>query len=357
MNGTLRAQGELVASALRGSWRAADLPPFVLSETELDQIAPLLMGSGAASLGWRVVDPTPLRESPSGELLHQAYRLQSLQAELQEQKIEKVFRLLREASLDAMLAKGWAAAGLYPNRTLRPYGDVDICVRSRDYQAVSELFSSPESSDCWIDLHRNFSEIGNRTVEELFSRSKVHRVGQEEVRVLSDEDHLALLSIHLLKHGAWRPLWLCDVAAAMESPSANFDWDVCLGRDPIRTGWIQSALGLAHRLLGASTDKLPLNMRAMPVPEWLVDSVLQQWSNPFAKYQSPMNHPVPMADVWRRPSGLFDGLRQRWPNPIIATISVHGRLNELPRLPYQLANCLARVVRFVIPRRDELQEH
>jgi hypothetical protein len=357
MNGTLRAQGELLAVALRGSWRDKDLPPFVLSETELDQIAPLLLGSGAAALGWRVVDSSALRESSSGELLRQAYRLQSLQAELQEHKIEKVFRLLREASLNAMLAKGWSAAGLYPTRTLRPYGDIDICVHSRDYQAVSKLFSSPEASDCWIDLHRNFSEIGDRTVPELFSRSKLHRVGEEEVRVLGDEDHVALLSIHLLKHGAWRPLWLCDVAAAMESPSPNFDWDLCLGRDPIRASWIQSALGLAHRLLGASTEKLPLNMRTLPIPEWLVNSVLQQWSNPFAKYQAPMNHPVPMADVWRRPSGLIDSLRQRWPNPIIATISVHGRLNELPRLPYQLANCLTRVARFVIPRADELQEH
>ncbi|MBA2704383.1 MAG: nucleotidyltransferase family protein [Blastocatellia bacterium] len=357
MSGTLNEQGELLARALRGAWRANDLPPFDLSEKELDQVAPLLMGSGAAALGWRVVDHSPLRESSSGELLHQAYRLQSLQAEIQEEKIEKVFRLLREAALDAILAKGWAAAELYPNRTLRPYGDIDICVRSRDYRSVSELFSSPAGSDCWIDLHRQFSEIGNRSVEELFSRSKVQRVRQEEVRVLGDEDHFALLCIHLLKHGAWRPLWLCDVAAAMESRPPTFDWELCLGKDPIRASWIQSACGLAQRLLGARTEKLPQNMRTLAVPEWLVDTVLQQWCNPFAMFQAPMNHPVAMSDVWRRPSGLIDGLRQRWPNPIIATISVHGRLNDLPRLPYQLANCIARAVRFLIPGSDELREH
>ncbi|HBB89469.1 MAG TPA: hypothetical protein DC047_17835 [Blastocatellia bacterium] len=357
MSRTLRTQGALVASALRGAWRAKELPPFDLSEHELDQITPLLLGSGAAALGWRVVDRSALRESASGELLHQAYRLQSLQSEMQEQKIEKVFRLLREKSLDAILAKGWAAAALYPNRTLRPYGDIDILVRSADHQAVSELFSGPEGSDCWIDLHRQFSEIGNRTVEELFSRSKMHRVGPEEARVLGDEDHVALLCIHLLKHGGWRPLWLCDVAAAMEAAAPTFDWELCLGRDPIRASWIQSAFGLARRLLGASTDKLPSNMRTLQVPEWLVDTVLQQWANPFARYQAPMNHPVPMADAWRRPSRLIEGLRQRWPNPILATISVHGRLNDLPRLPYQLANCVARAVRFVISGSDELEEH
>ena len=357
MSGAFRAQGELVASALRGAWRAEDLPPFDLSAAELDQIVPLLLGSGAAALGWRVVDRSPLRESSSGELLHQAYRLQTLQSEIQERTIEKVFRLLREASVDAVLAKGWAAAGLYPNRTLRPYGDIDILVRSKDHQTVLDVFSSTAGSDCWIDLHRQFSEIGDRSVEELFSRSKLHRVGAEEVRVLGDEDHIALLCIHLLKHGAWRPLWLCDVAAAMESAAPTFDWELFLGRDTTRASWIQSACGLAHRLLGANTDKLPLNMRTLPVPEWLVGHVLQQWSNPFARYQAPMNHPVPMAQVWRQPSMLVDGLRQRWPNPIIATISVHGRLNDLPRLPYQLANCIARVVRFVIPGNNELQEH
>jgi len=60
------------------------------------------MGSGAAALGWRVVERSPLRGSSSGEVLHQAYRLQTLQAEIQERAIEKAFRLLREASVEAI---------------------------------------------------------------------------------------------------------------------------------------------------------------------------------------------------------------------------------------------------------------
>src|ERR1700682_1574110 len=211
MSRITKTPGQLIARALMGAWRSKDLPPLELCESELDQVTPLLMGSGAAALGWRVVSGSSLRESASGELLHQAYRLQSLQSEIQAQKIEKVFRLLREASLEAILAKGWVAAGLYPDRTLRPYGDIDICVRAEDYKLVAKLFSSPEGNDCWIDLHRQFSEIGNRSVAELFSRSKMQKVGKEQARVLGDEDHLALLCIHLLKHSAWRPLWLCDV--------------------------------------------------------------------------------------------------------------------------------------------------
>jgi hypothetical protein len=354
---TTKRQGQLVAKALAGAWRSKDLPVFDLSKSELDEITPLLMGSGAAALSWRRVSNSCLRESPSGELLHQAYRLQSLQSEIQEQKIEKVFRLLRGASVEAILAKGWAAAGLYPDRTLRPYGDIDICVRPRDYKLVEELFSQPDASECPVDLHRHFSEIGNRSVDELLSRSRLQQVGQEQLRVLSDEDHLALLCIHLLKHGAWRPLWLCDVAVVMESASASFDWELCLGKDDTRANWIRCGFGLAHRLLDARTDKLPSKVGRLTPPEWLIETVLKQWSTPFAAYQAPMNHPIPMADLWRQPLDLFDGVRQRWPNPIIATISVHGRLNNVPRLPYQIANCVTRAIRFLIPRTNQLQEH
>jgi hypothetical protein len=39
-------------------------------------------------------------------------------------------------------------------------------------------------------------------------------------------------------------------------------------------------------------------------------------------------------------------LGQRWPNPILATVSVNGQFNSFPRLPYQLGNCLVRGVSF-----------
>ena len=357
MTRTTKRQGQLIAKALTGAWRSKDLTELALSESELDEVAPLLMGSGAAALGWRRISDSCLRESSSGELLHQAYRLQLLQSDIQEQKIEKAFRLLREASVEAILAKGWAVAGLYPSRTLRPYGDIDICVRPKDYRLVEELFSQSDATECPIDLHRHFSEIANRSVDELLSRSRLQQIGKEQLRVLSDEDHLALLSIHLLKHGAWRPLWLCDVAVAMESASASFDWDLCLGKDSTRANWIRCAFALAHRLLGARTDKLPSEVGSLTLPGWLKETVLKQWSNPFASGQAPMNHPMPMALLLRQPLNLFDGVRQRWPNPIIATISVHGRLNNLPRLPYQIANCVSRAARFFIPATDQLQEH
>lgn len=341
-------KGSLVARVLAGAWRSSALPPLKISELELDEVTPLLHGSGAGALGWRRFSQTDLRASPSAELLHQAYRLLSLQTEIQEQKIEKLFRVLREASIDALLAKGWAAAGLYPERTLRPYGDIDLCIHPRHYKLAEEVLASPEISDCWIDLHSHFSELDERSIEELFDRSRLVPLGAEQIRILGPEDHLALLSIHLLKHGAWRPLWLCDIGAAVESLPVEFDWDVCLGKSNRRARWIVSTIGLANRLLDASIQTLPISTQARELPSWLVENVLRQWANPFASNQPPMSHPVPMMSQLRSRSGLGKALRDRWPDPILATISVNGRFNSFPRWPYQLASCMSRIVRLVI---------
>src|SRR6185436_18157074 len=137
-------KGRLVGKVLTGSWRSTELPALQISQRELDEITPLLYDSGTAALGWRRISKTPLRECSSAEVLHQAYRLQSLQSEIHEQKIQKLFSLLRQAQVDAVLAKGWATAGTYAERALRPYGDIDICVRPEHFKLAEEVLSAPE---------------------------------------------------------------------------------------------------------------------------------------------------------------------------------------------------------------------
>lgn len=345
-----------MAEVLAGAWRGSALPGLQISERELDEVTPLLYDSGTAALGWRRISKTPLRGSSSAEVLHQAYRLQSLQSEIHEQKIAKVFRLLRQAQVQAVLGKGWATAGMYAEKALRPYGDIDICIRPEHFKLAEEILSTADANDCWVDLHKHFSEIDERTIDELFARSRTVVLGEEQIRILGPEDQLALSCIHLLKHGAWRPLWLCDVGVAIESLPAIFDWDVCLGRNNRRAHWIICAIGLAKRLLRADTGNLPAEIETQ-LPTWLIENVIKQWANPFAIDQPPMSHPVPMAELLRHPAGLLAGLRQRWPNPIIATISVNGEFNNLPRLPYQMANCLSRIGRLLLTSPGGFQEH
>ena len=339
---------DLIRKVLSGSWRPDPLPCLNLSELELDEVTPLLYGSGAGALGWWRLRETELQTTSSAAVLHQAYRLQVLQSGIHEEKIKKVFLKLRQASIEPILVKGWAAAGLYPERGLRPYGDIDLIVKPEHYEAAADLVSRPEAKDCWVDLHRSFSELDGRPLDQLFERSQLLPLGQETVRVLSLEDHLALLAVHLLKHGAWRPLWLCDIGAAVESLPPTFDWDMCLGSVKRRAGWIKGAIGLASYFLGAKTDHLPRSMKCSALPRWLIDAVRKEWRNPFAMNQPPMRHPLPIARQLKHPAGLFKAVRERWPNPIIATVSVNGQFNRLPRLPYQLGNWALRAARFLL---------
>ena len=336
-------KGILVADLLSGSWRQSPDKDLDLSESELDEIAPLLYGSGGAALGWWRLRGSHLETTSTAEVLHQAYRIQSLQAAIHEQKIQKVFNLLRKVNVEPLLAKGWAAAKLYPDAALRAYGDIDLCVRPEQFKAAREVVRSPEAGDCWVDLHSRFAEIGDRNLDQLFERSRLTKLNGTQIRIPSLEDHLALLSIHLLKHGAWRPLWLCDVAAAVESAPPDFDWNICLGGNRRRANWIASAIGLAHRLLNANIDNLLSARQVKELPGWLVENVLRQWADPFSIKQPPMSHPLPITHQLRQPGGLLSALRQRWPNPIIATVSVHGDFNGLPRLPYQIGNCALRI--------------
>ena len=352
----LKHRGDLVSVVLGGAWRRPPATSLSLSKSQLDEVTPLLYGSGAAALGWWRVRDTELGKTSSAEVLHQAYRLLVLQSAIHEEHIKTVFRLLRGHSIEAILVKGWVAAGLYPERALRPYGDIDLCVKTSDWKTASEVLASPEAAGCWTDLHEGFSELNDRTIDQLFERSRLLDLEDVQVRVLSPEDHLALLAIHLLKHGAWRPLWLCDIGAAIESLPSDFDWDICLGHNKRRAGWIACAIGLAHRLLGARIQDLPTAIRNQKLPDWLVHNVLKQWENPFATNQPPMSHPLPIMESLRHPNGIWKAIRARWPNPIIATISVNGKLNGAPRFPYQLGNCVSRLGRFLAHLPKELRD-
>jgi len=62
---------QLVASALQRCWRLSTTSELALADFEAD--TPLLYDSGAAGLGWWSVRDTHLADSPSGELIHQAF--------------------------------------------------------------------------------------------------------------------------------------------------------------------------------------------------------------------------------------------------------------------------------------------
>ena len=338
-----RRLGKLVASALAGAWRAPPPPlPPSFSPAALIEVTPLLLGTGAASLGWWRVRSSELGTSAVAQELRQAYRLYTLEAGRKERQIARAVTLLRSAGVEPLLVKGWAVARLYPERGLRPYGDIDLCVRPEQYVTAVAALAAPEAEPGAIDWHKGLPQLHRPSLDDVYERSQLVRLGDVDVRILGTEDHLRYMCIHMLQHGAYRPLWLCDIAVVLESLPEDFDWEYLLRGDRKPADWVASTVCLAHQLLGARLDGIPVAERTRHLPRWLLPSVLNQWSKE--------EHYMDIGSIAyssRRPVQLLKGLRLRWPNPIQATVRVGGPFNGLPRLPFQLWECVLRTAHFL----------
>ncbi len=336
--------GRLIAKVLAGSWRQF-LTPTEISGAELDIVTPMLLASGAGALGWKRVSNSNLRTAPPALELEQAYRLHALQSSIHERDLENALTLLRSAGVEPILVKGWAVARLYPDAGLRPYGDLDLCVAAKQYHAAKAALEKYVNKSYQVDLHRGFKTLDHKSWDELWPRTHLVKLGDLEVRVLCPEDHLRVLCFHFLREGAWRPLWLCDIAVALETRRPDFDWDLFTGYQARRRKWFACAIALADQLLGANLDGVPATIRAGPLPSWFLPSVLKEWELRSMSHR----HTTPMNTAWRRPTQALklESLRSHWPNPIEATIGVNGPFNEMPRLPFQLGNCAVRTIEFL----------
>jgi hypothetical protein len=332
--------GAHIARLLSGAWRASP-EPIEMAAEDLERIAPLLHRSATAGLGWRRVRGSALEGTPTAMGLQQAYRLGLLKAEIDRQHVATAFQRFRAAGVEPVLGKGWAIARLYPEE-LRAYTDVDLSVEAAQASAAEELLPELAHAGCLVDLHRGFPQLSDRPAEAIHERSLLVPLSGIEVRVLGPEDHLRLLALHLLGHGAWRPLWLCDLAVALESRPPGFDWSWFQHGDARRTDWILCALRLAETLLGAPLQDAPLPPKRLP--RWLVPAVLEQWGSIDA--HTPQGARRPMSSYLASPSGWMGALRLRWPNPIEASVDVHAPFNDLPRWPFQAGACVYRTLRF-----------
>jgi hypothetical protein len=326
-----------------------------------------------------------------------------LSARIHEREIAYVLSLLRAEDIEPVLVKGWAIARLYPDAALRPYGDLDLCVRPDQFKKANAVLACLDDIDGHqVDLHPGFTRVGQTKPQdssrrldrfrinaaemcawdELFSRSQliplnvsletgaiatdpakqfrastntepgaVATGSQVTVRVLGDEDHLRILSAHLLRSGARRPPWLCDIALLMETRGKDFNWNVCLGDGSNRNvNWLATTVGLAQQLLHADIGEIENTRLAEQLensPRWLSPSVLREWGrsrvqSPKSKIQSHIiarGLQTPDSRLGTRVIGLWT----KFDNPMRSTAAVGGQFNNLPRLPYRLAELLTRV--------------
>jgi putative nucleotidyltransferase-like protein len=341
VKGDASARGELMAAALATSWRQTPTAPQ-FSASDLAFVTPLLLESGGGALAWRRVRTSDLQVIPAAAELQQAYRLHAIQAARHEIDLKQVLELFRDANIEPLLVKGWAIARHYAEPGSRSYGDIDLCVRSEDYEKARGVLRA--AGDRYpIDLHKGMGMLDDRSWDELFSRSELVPLDEAMVRVLAPEDHLRVLCFHLLRHGVERAAGLCDIAVALETRPRHFNWDVCLGKNQKHADWIICTLGLAQELLDAEVGETPFAVSKRQ-PAWLKPAVLRAWARPFSAHFTRRD---PLGHYLQRPRGLMRALAGRWPTPIVGTVGTGGAFNNLPRFPYQLGYLLIRSGRFL----------
>jgi len=347
----------LIARTLAGSWRRSVTSPEI-SSFELAAISRLLIQSGAGALAWWRIRDSELATSDSATELHQVYRVHRLEASLHLRRIKYALGKLREVGIEPVLVKGWNVARLYPEPGLRHYLDVDLCVAAHQYVQATILLGDLEDGS-YIDLHNELDHLDVMRWDEFFARTQTLRLEDTDVRVPCAEDHLRIVCVHWLRHGGWKPAGLCDVAAAIESLPDDFDWERCLGRDPVRANWVATAIRLAQELLGAKREEVsgkweegsakrhaeprfstltPYHLPLAPLPRWLVPAVLRQWSRSLSPNYREQALPSLLNQVTRRE--LAREIYSRWDQPVRATVAMRGRFNNWPRWPYQLGELL-----------------
>ena len=329
--------GEMVAALLRGAWRA-ELSPLLLSEAQTRAAVTIAVKGGGAGLAYRRLRPLPQYAALVQSELREAYKLNGLRAAAFVYHAQRVVNALHAADVEPLLVKGWAIARHYPELALRPMGDMDLFVPPAQFARAQAVLAQIHVEDMpRVDLHSktqdasHAAQLAGHTLEDLYARSVWAELGAARVRVPSPEDHLNLLCMHWLRHGGWRPLWLCDIAIALETRPQTFDWDIALGQGH-EADWIACTLGAAHQLLDARVDDTPVFARAKNLPRWFVPAILAEWVDPDPARHTP---PAPIHLVWKLPRELWRALRGRWFNPIESSVMVDAPFNATPRVWYQ----------------------
>lgn len=329
-----------MAAVLSRAWRNP-CPDLDIPDDQLVRSLPLLISRGAGAVAWWRIRQSARRSvRRSYRKLHAVYRNYALEAVIHEMETVKLFRRMRAFNVEPILLKGWAAARAYPEPGLRPCGDIDLWVAPDQHIKAEAALATREPSPYAADLHHDIIErFSESSFEQIYGRSQTISVRGIEIRIPSPEDHLRILCLHMLKHGVSRPFWLMDIAVALESRPASFDWDLCLGRDKRHRQWILCAIALVSRLLGAIAAETPADEIARELPGRLCNRVLKQWK------ARPQSVPSKFVDElrslgWNRE--ILKAIRLRWPNPLQATIDEGGSLDAVSTLPYQLRNCIRR---------------
>jgi len=155
-------------------------------------------------------------------------------------ELSRVLHSFKKARIDVIVLKGAALVEtVYKDFSLRGFKDIDILVRKNDLNKakkilvtegyVSDTIGSPEAysekfgynlhyfKEIVLELHWAISrKIVNERyilieIDELWKNAIPARIANEDIMILSPEDMLLHLSIHLAGHRYDRLIWFYDI--------------------------------------------------------------------------------------------------------------------------------------------------
>jgi hypothetical protein len=306
-------RGRQLAQLLSWTWRK-EPPALPWPNLALDEISPLLIEGDTASLGWWRLRQTPLIASTAGQDLQEIHRQDVLQASRNVPRLLRLVADLRGAGVEPLVLADWPVARLYPEAGLRRWSHIDLCVRLGDLSAARKLLTGPGESRLDVTLNTTARALPDRAVDDLFQHSRTVRLGNSEIRIAGNEDLLRFACLRVARHGCNRPLWLCDVAAVLESLPPEFDWDYCLSGNPRLSGWVRSVAALACRVLGAWPNHPAIAWTIDHPPEWMRRTTLWRWGT--GRQRGPLGHYL------KHPTEAVLGLHYHGLNPIRATYRI-----------------------------------
>jgi hypothetical protein len=337
-----------MASILASSWQESPSPAEeTISSHTLARLAPLLTAGGGAALTWFRISAHKSEFSQSVlSLYREAYIRLVACAAAHEDELERILLSFQSAGIRSIVLKGWSVARLYPESGLRPSGDIDLWIDPAQQAQAGDILKRVASGRQPVDLdHDQFSRFESRSFADFYDCCETVQLGLTPIKVLRREDQTRTLCLHFLKHGGWRPIWLCDIAVLLESSKAAFNWELCLGSDACRARWIGCTIALARDLLGARIPPgAPPCVTSNP-PGWFTRTILREWSDPSAPNAASFELLIP--ELRARPWKLKSAVRDRWRNAIQATVDCNSAFDALPRWPYQLWDGISRAHRFL----------
>ncbi|MDY6932266.1 MAG: nucleotidyltransferase family protein [Halobacteriota archaeon] len=222
------------------------------------------------------------------------------------EELGKVLRVFKDEGIGTIVLKGAALAEtVYGDIGLRPFSDVDLLIKKENLPEAKKILTdmgykldeevSPEkyNEEYGCDLYfagkRNIIEIhwdilrklgSDRfmriDIRDIWERARPASISGVDTLIMSPEDQLLHLCIHLPKHRYNRLIWLCDILEVVRH--YDIEWDQIIRSSEVYKTKAHMYYGLqfSDEMLGPEVPPEVLRkLRPNPLERMMVRPVLK----------------------------------------------------------------------------------